>query len=79
MGFLKTILIIIAIFYILNLIGRYLIPYIIKKQLNKFQNNNNFYNNDTKPEGEINIKQTNKKKSPINSDEGEYVDFEDLN
>ena len=80
MAFLRTILIIIIVVYILKLIGRYVIPLLIKRQINKFQQENNRYSNyKQKPEGEVTVETDSKQNKRFNSDEGEYVDYEEIN
>ena len=79
MAFLRTILIIIIVVYILKLIGRYVVPLLIKRQINKFQQNNNTYNRQQKPEGEVTVEQNKNKENKSNIDDGEYVDYEEVN
>jgi len=79
MAFIKTILIIIIVVYVLKLIGRYVIPMLIKRQINKFQQENNQHNYQQKPEGEVTIEKDKTNTNKFNSDEGEYVDYEEIN
>ena len=79
MAFLRTILIIVIVVYVLKLIGRYVVPMLIKRQINKFQQENNKYNYKQKPEGEVTIEKNNVGNKKFNSDEGEYVDYEEIN
>ena len=78
MAFLRTILIIIIVVYALKLIGRYVIPLLIKRQINKFQQENNRQNYQQKPEGEVTVEKDKTKDKKFNSDEGEYVDYEEV-
>ena len=79
MAFLRTILIIIIVVYVLKLIGRYIIPMLIKRQVNKFQQENNRQNYQQKPEGEVTVEKEKTSNNKFNSDEGEYVDYEEIN
>ncbi len=79
MAFLRTILIIIIVVYVLKLIGRYIVPLLIKRQINKFQQENNSPNYQQKPEGEITVEKEKPNGHKFNSDEGEYVDYEEIN
>ena len=79
MAFIRTIFIIIIVVYALKLIGRYVIPLLIKRQINKFQQENNRHNYQQKPEGEVTIEKDKNNSNKFNSDEGEYVDFEEIN
>jgi len=85
MGFLKTIAIIIIIYYGLKFVGRLAAPFLVKKAAEKMgsQFNQNFQNNQrqqtqSKPEGEVTVEQKNTKKSHFSDTEGEYIDFEDV-
>jgi len=77
-SFLKVIFIIFAIFWFLGLVGRYLLPFLLKrfitKMTNRFEEQNNFSNK--RPDGEVII--TGKSKNKGNSLQGEYVDFEEV-
>jgi len=79
MAFLRTILIIVFVVYVLKLIGRYVIPLLIKRQINKFQQENNKQNYQQKPEGEVTVESNKINDKKFNSDEGEYVDYEEIN
>ena len=73
--FLKVILIFVIIFYLIKFVFRYFIQ--------KFLNNHNtntkdFYNSKEKKEGEVTVEKTEQKKKIHSKDEGEYVDFEDV-
>jgi hypothetical protein len=77
----RTILIILIVAYLFRLIARVLLPWIIKRFINKQQQK--FYREQTnghgrqKREGEVNVKY--KKKEKQGGDNvGEYVDYEEL-
>lgn len=80
---LRTLLIIVAVYFAFRLFFRVLVPYLLKlfinKQQSKFYQN---FNQDPKQDqerktGEVNIK-GNRKKSPKNDSLGDYVDYEDV-
>ncbi len=82
----KTIIIIIAVYYALKLISRYLFPYLLKRFINKQQEK--FYGNQAgqpfskqdqnhHKEGDVEIK-ANPNHHQKNKDIGEYVDFEEV-
>lgn len=85
MGFLKTIAIIVIIYYALKFIGRLAAPFLVKKAAEKMgsQFNQNFQNSQkqqsqTKPEGEVTVEKKNTKKGHFSEAEGEYIEFEDI-
>ncbi len=75
MGLLRTILILLAIYFLFKLVVRILLPYILKtyiqKKQNEFQQRHQDINK--KPEGEITI-ETRKGKD----DKGDYADYEEI-
>lgn len=85
MGLLKTLLIIALVYYLFRLTTRFIFPFLLKYFIGKTQRDfGNWENGDEqqhkKKEGEISIdyvsrKDKNKKDK---SDEGEYVDFEEV-
>lgn len=90
-GFLRTVLIIILVIYALRLIGRVVVPWLLKRFVNKAQKNfeermrqqQGFEEQEVKgQEGDIKItkKKGQQKKKPPRSDDdmGEYVDFEEV-
>lgn len=81
MGFLKTIAIIILVFYAIKFIGRLAAPFLVKKMADKM--NEKFQGQQqkqepTKPEGEVTVDKQPTKESKFSKNEGEYVDFEDI-
>ncbi len=88
LGFLKTILIIYVVYYIFKFVMRLAAPHLAKKMMEKAAGNfNEQFNNPyykEKPqtkEGETYIEKqpTNPTKvKPTKKDEGEYVDFEEI-
>lgn len=82
MTFLRVIFILILTYYLFKLVGRYLLPWLLKRFMknvqNKYSQNAGNTNNQSKKEGEVNIKYSPKDKKNKDEDIGEYVDFEDL-
>ena len=86
MGFLRTIFTIIVVYYIFKFIMRLLAPIMAKKMMEKaaenFENqfNNPYYKERPKTkEGEIYIeKNPNEGNNASSNDEGEFVDFEEV-
>ena len=84
-GFLRTLLIILVIFYAFRLIMRYLGPWILKKGVDQMtkkaeeqmraQQGNRFQD---KPEGTITVEQKRRDSRGGNGEDGEYVDFEEV-
>lgn len=86
MGFLRTILIILFIYYLLKFLARIFAPILLKKAVNNMQQkaqqqqqNNNQHQHTTKArEGETVIDRKPNSQKQSDSSVGEYVDFEEL-
>jgi len=80
MGFLRTIAIIVLVYYGLKYLMRFLAPFLIqhmaKKMTNQFQNQHQ--KEPKKPEGEVTVKGTQSKKPKFSDKDGEYVDYEEI-
>ncbi len=76
---LRTLLIFACIYYGFKLIARFLLPYLLKRFINKQANNfGNNYNTNSRSEGEVNVKQA-KSSNKNNKDQlGDYIDYEDV-
>ncbi len=80
----KTILIIIGIYFLFRLFMRYVAPYLVRRFLHKvtngaftqFEQNTGFTNNKQAPNAPK--KPTVEKKNDSDTDFGEYVDFEEI-
>lgn len=83
-GLIRFILIFAVFYYGFKLIGRYLIPWILKKQINKMsQQQGNAYEQTKeahkKKEGKVTVHyQSNESKKGNASKSGDYVDFEEI-
>ncbi len=84
MNFIRTILIIVLIYYAFKIIGRFLFPIFLKKMMGKVekkfneQQRGNSTNNQHVKEGETVIDKTPNQAKKSNDDVGEYVDYEDV-
>ncbi len=80
-GFIKTVAIIILIYYGFKFLARLLAPFLIKKITDKmgsqFQNQSQ-QKESTKPEGEVTIEKKQSTKSKFSKNDGEYIDYEEI-
>ena len=73
--FIKVILVFVIVYYLMKLLFRYF----IQKFLNSHNmNTNNFSKEKEKKEGEITVEKTENKDKIHTKEEGEYVDYEDV-
>jgi hypothetical protein len=79
-SFLRTVGILVIIYYALKFIGRLLFPIVVKKAVNNMQERQTQYQRQQqyKPEGEVTIEKDRKQQTRTNTAEGEYVDFEEI-
>jgi hypothetical protein len=77
-NFLRTIGIIVVLYFILKFVGRLLFPVVVKKVVNNMQARQSQYQRDQKPEGEVTIEKDRQRQSSSRNTEGEYVDFEEV-
>jgi membrane protein implicated in regulation of membrane protease activity len=75
-AFARFLLILFAIFFLVRIITRYALRRYFTNMQNNFQNQQNQYNQ--KKEGDVTINTKPKTGKKINKDEGDYVDFEEL-
>ncbi len=80
-GFLRTIIIIVLIYYGIKLISKYILPMLIDKGVKnmqqKMQNQQGQNQKPSRPEGEVTIEK-NKNDKWNSANQGEYVDFEEV-
>lgn len=83
-GFLKFIFILIIIVYILKLLFRYVLPFLLsrylKRKMNDFGGKTWEFNNpyQSKNEGDITIDKNTTSKKQYSKNSGEYIDFEEI-
>ncbi|MGQ7869055.1 hypothetical protein [Sunxiuqinia sp. sy24] len=74
-GFFRTLFVFVVIYYLIKLLTRYVLPLFFSqpKQHRDFREPRN-----SKPEGEVTIETKRNNGNHIPKDEGEYVDFEEV-
>ncbi len=84
-GFIRTLLFIIFFYYLFKWISRYILPFLVKKGVEKMQKKqeqefDRYREEAVKYEGEVTIRKKGnaKNSSATNDPEGEYVDFEEI-
>ena len=77
-SFLRTVGIIVIIYYGLKFVGRLLFPIAVKKAVNNMQARQTQYQRDQKREGEVTVEKDRQQQSSRRHTEGEYVDFEEV-
>jgi hypothetical protein len=77
-SFLRTLGIIVIIYYGLKFLGRLLFPIVVKKAVNNMQARQTQYQRDQKREGEVTIEKDKQRTARNYNTEGEYVDFEEV-
>jgi len=76
-NFLKTVGILVLVYYVLKFAGRLLFPIIVKKAVNNMQARQSTYAQ-RKEEGEVTIEKKSGQQSRPSNTQGEYVDFEEV-
>ncbi len=79
MGVLRTILIIVIVYYIIRFFNRYILPFLVKGYIekNKGQFQDNSYKSN-RNEGDVTINYNKENGKKHFEGKGEYVDFEDV-
>ncbi len=80
MGFLRTIIILIAIWYAFSLLARFVLPLLLRFLINKTADKatqSQHYSQPKQPEGKVTISHIPDKNRHSNN-EGEYVDYEEI-
>ena len=81
-GLIKFLFWFFLISYLFKMIGRFLLPYVLKKyirkQQSKFNHGFGYRKDNVEKEGKVTIKKNPKKPKSDTSDMGEYVDFEEI-
>lgn len=76
--FLRTVGIIVIVYYVLKFVGRLLFPIVVKKAVNNMQARQSANNRERKPEGEVTVESKRSEKNRNHTTEGEYIDFEEI-
>jgi UPF0716 family protein affecting phage T7 exclusion len=79
-NFLKTVGILVVIYFVLKFVGRLLFPIVVKKAVNNMQARQSQYQRQqqNKHEGEVTIEKNRRDQNRTRNTEGEYVDFEEV-
>lgn len=81
-GFIRTILVIAIIYYAIRIISKYVLPMLIDKGLKnmqqKMQNQQQQNQSSSRPEGEVTIEKDKKNSKNYNKNQGDYIDFEEV-
>ncbi|MBA4409866.1 MAG: DUF4834 family protein [Bacteroidota bacterium] len=79
-NFLKTVGIIVLIYFVLKFVGRLLFPIVVKKAVNNMQARQSQYQRQqqNKQEGEVTVEKNRRDQNRARNTEGEYVDFEEV-
>ncbi len=82
MGLLRTIAILIIIYYVGKLFTRYIAPIFlrnyVKKMTDQARQNQNFQKEKSKKEGEVTVDSKPSSGKKVDKDVGDYVDFEEV-
>jgi hypothetical protein len=82
MGLLRTLLVIVTFYYLFKIISRYVMPFLLKRFINKMQNKaqqqQNSHQQSNMKEGETIIDRKPQKEGQSNNSVGEYVDYEEI-
>ena len=84
MGVIRTIAILVIIYYVFKFVGRYIMPLFLKKMVDNVEKKmrdqqQNQYQNESGKVGEISIDKKPGKTKEGRKDVGDYVDYEELN
>jgi uncharacterized membrane protein (DUF106 family) len=81
-GFVRTLLVIIIIYYGIKIVSKYVLPLLVdkgmKKMQQKMQDQQRQNQKPSRPDGEVTIENDNKKNQNSGKDKGDYVDFEEV-
>ena len=80
MAFIRILLYALLIYYVIKMIGRFFFPYVFRKSLEKFeeQYGNRQERQEEEKEGEISIEKKPDDTSGGKNQEGEYIEFEEV-
>jgi len=75
-GFLRTLFFVVVFYYLLKFLIKLLAPLFGYQAVNK--NRENRKRKEVRPEGDVRVEDSQERKPHIRNDEGEYVDFEEV-
>lgn len=77
-NFLRTIGILVVVYFGLKFVMRLLFPVVIKKAMDNMQSRQSAYTREQKREGEVTVESKRRDQNKNKSTQGEYVDFEEV-
>ena len=80
-GLVKTLAIILVVYYSFKLVGRYILPLFIKRTMNKMEERFKAQQEAQQPQqkvGEISIDKKPKTQKKVSDKGGEYIDYEEI-
>ncbi len=79
-NFLRTLFIILIIYYVFRFLGRYVFPYMLRRAVSNMVNKQQQYagQQTRQPEGKVTVEKNQRRQTHYAKDEGEYVDFEEV-
>jgi hypothetical protein len=77
-NFLRTIGLIVVLYFVFKFVGRLLFPVVIKKAVNNMQARQAADQRAQRRDGEVTVENTRQQKAEKHFDQGEYVDFEEI-
>jgi hypothetical protein len=81
-GFVRTLLIIVIVYYGIKIVSKYVLPLLVdkgmKKMQQKMQDQQKQHQQPSRPDGEVTIEADKKKNQNSGKAKGEYVDFEEV-
>ena len=77
-GFFRIVGIIVVIYFVLKFISRLLFPIVVKRAVDNMQSRQSNYRTERKPEGEVTVEKKTGHQQRHQTNEGEYVDFEEV-
>lgn len=81
-GFVRTLLVIVVIYFAIRLVSRYILPRLVQKGMKnmqqKMQDQYRQQQNPSRPEGDVTIEKNKSDKDNKSHSNGDYVDFEEV-
>lgn len=77
-NFLRTVGLIVVVYYVLKFVGRLLFPVLMKKAVNNIQSKQSGYRGESRRDGEVRVENTQQNTTQKHFEQGEYVDFEEI-
>jgi hypothetical protein len=78
-GFFRTVLILLAVYYTYKFLTKYVLPLMLKNYINKVSKKHRGNGDFQREEGDVTIQYGRDKNKKVDKDKGEYVDYEEVN